>query len=265
MILQSPGDVAFQILGFPVYFYGIILAFACLLAVYTAKIIYQKIYNDGKAELIWDTAPFVVICGIIGARLYYCLLNFSYFFHNPIDIFNIRGGGLSIHGGIIAGIIALWFAAKKYKLSFLRLLDVYSIGTVFAQSFGRWGNFFNNEAFGLPTDGFLKLFIPLQNRPDKFIEYDYFHPTFLYESILDFFIFVILIFVIRKYGIKIEGVTLCTYLFLYSLVRYFIEAVRVDSALNIGSFHVAQLISLGIFIFSICFFIFLFISSLKKN
>lgn len=265
MILQSPGDVAFQILGFPVYFYGIILAFACLLAVYTAKIIYQKIYNDGKAELIWDTAPFVVICGIIGARLYYCLLNFSYFFHNPIDIFNIRGGGLSIHGGIIAGIIALWFAAKKYKLSFLRLLDVYSIGTVLAQSFGRWGNFFNNEAFGLPSDGFLKLFIPLQNRPDKFIEYDYFHPAFLYESILDFFIFIILIFVIRKYGIKIEGVTLCTYLFLYSLVRYFIEAVRVDSALNIGSFHVAQLISLGIFIFSICFFIFLFISSLKKN
>ena len=265
MILQSPGDVAFQILGFPVYFYGIILAFACLLAVYTAKIIYQKIYNDGKAELIWDTAPFVVICGIIGARLYYCLLNFSYFFHNPIDIFNIRGGGLSIHGGIIAGIIALWFAAKKYKLSFLRLLDVYSIGTVLAQSFGRWGNFFNNEAFGLPSDGFLKLFIPLQNRPDKFIEYDYFHPAFLYESILDFFIFIILIFVIRKYGIKIEGVTLCTYLFLYSLVRYFIEAVRVDSALNIGSFHVAQVISLGIFIFSICFFIFLFISSLKKN
>lgn len=265
MILQSPGDVAFQILGFPVYFYGIILAFACLLAVYTAKIIYQKIYNDGKGELIWDTAPFVVICGIIGARLYYCLLNFSYFFHNPIDIFNIRGGGLSIHGGIIAGIIALWFAAKKYKLSFLRLLDVYSIGTVLAQSFGRWGNFFNNEAFGLPSDGFLKLFIPLQNRPDKFIEYDYFHPAFLYESILDFFIFIILIFVIRKYGIKIEGVTLCTYLFLYSLVRYFIEAVRVDSALNIGSFHVAQVISLGIFIFSICFFIFLFISSLKKN
>ena len=265
MILRSPGDVAFQILEFPVYFYGIILAFACLLAVYTAKIIYQKIYNDGKAELIWETAPFVVICGIIGARLYYCLLNFSYFFHNPIDIFNIRGGGLSIHGGIIAGIIALWFAAKKYKLSFLRLLDVYSIGTVLAQSFGRWGNFFNNEAFGLPSDGFLKLFIPLQNRPDKFIEYDYFHPAFLYESILDFFIFIILIFVIRKYGIKIEGVTLCTYLFLYSLVRYFIEAVRVDSALNIGSFHVAQVISLGIFIFSICFFIFLFISSLKKN
>lgn len=265
MILRSPGDVAFQILEFPVYFYGIILAFACLLAVYTAKIIYQKIYNDGKAELIWETAPFVVICGIIGARLYYCLLNFSYFFHNPIDIFNIRGGGLSIHGGIIAGIIALWFAAKKYKLSFLRLLDVYSIGTVLAQSFGRWGNFFNNEAFGLPSDGFLKLFIPLQNRPDKFIEYNYFHPAFLYESILDFFIFIILIFVIRKYGIKIEGVTLCTYLFLYSLVRYFIEAVRVDSALNIGSFHVAQVISLGIFIFSICFFIFLFISSLKKN
>ena len=244
MILVSPGEVAFEIFGFPVYYYGIILAFSCLLAVYTAKVVYSKIYNDGKAEFIWEAAPFAVIFGILGARLYYCIVNLDYYIFHPFEIFYIRGGGLSIHGGLIAGILALWFSSKKYKIPFLRLLDVFSIGTVLAQAVGRWGNFFNNEAFGLPYDGFFKLFIPLSKRPQDYINYEFFHPAFLYESLLNFCVFALLLVVIKKFGAKIEGLTLSVYFILYSLVRLVVENIRVDSALDVGNVHIASIVSI---------------------
>ncbi len=256
MILQSPGEVAFKIFDFTVYFYGIILAFACLLAVYAAKQLYCLVYKDRKANLIWDVAPIVVISGIIGARLYYCLVNFDYYAVHPLEIFYLRGGGLSVHGGIIAGIIALWISSKKYKLSFLRLLDVFAVGTVLAQSFGRWGNFFNNEAFGLPYDGFLKLFIPVSQRPIEFIQYSYFHPAFLYESVLDFCIFVILIFIIKKFGAKVEGLTLSLYFIFYSIARFAVESIRIDSALDVGNFHIAQLVSIALLAAGIITFVY---------
>lgn len=264
MILSSPGDVAFEIFGFPVYFYGIILALACLLAVWTAWFLYGKIYNDGREDVIWDVSPFVVILGIIGARLYYCLVNFGDYVHNPLGIFMLREGGLSVHGGIIAGILGLFISSKKYKISFLKLLDIFSVGTVLAQSFGRWGNFFNNEAFGLPTDGVLKLYIPLNSRPEGFAQYDYFHPAFLYESVLDFILFILLVFVIKKFGVKFEGITFCVYLALYSVIRFFVEGIRLDSAMNIGDFHIAQIVSLGIFAAACTFALILVLRSKKQ-
>lgn len=257
MILQSHGDVAFSVFGFPVYFYGVILAVACFIAVCIAKFLYSKIYNDGKSGLIWEVSPFVVILGIVGARLYYCLVNLDYYLFHPLEVLNFREGGLSIHGGIIAGIIGLYIASKKYNLSFLRLLDVFSAGTVFAQGLGRWGNFFNNEAFGLPYNGFLKLYIPPAFRPAGFEHFSYYHPAFLYESAADFLIFLALIFVLKKIGVKIEGLTLCVYLMLYSVVRFFIEGIRLDSALNIGNLHIAQIISAGIFVFAFAGFVYL--------
>ena len=244
MILASPGEIAFKILGFPVYYYGIILALSCLLAVYTAKVVYSKIYNDGKAELIWEVAPFAVIFGILGARLYYCIVNLDYYIFHPLEIFYIRGGGLSIHGGIIAGILALWFASKKYNIPFLRLLDVFSVGTILAQAIGRWGNFFNNEAFGLPYNGFLKLFIPVSQRPEEYINNDFYHPAFLYESLLNLCVFFVLLAVIKKFGVKIEGLILSVYFILYSLVRLVVENIRVDSALDVGSVHIASIVSI---------------------
>lgn len=251
MILKSPGDIAFSIFGFPVYFYGIILALACLIAVFIAQKVYSKVFKPADRDVILNLSPYVVILGILGARLYYCLVNFAYFSSNPLEILDIRGGGLSIHGGILAGIVGLWFAAKKYKISYLTLLDVYSVGTVFAQSLGRWGNFFNNEAFGRPFDGFLKLYIPFANRPSGYENFQYFHPAFLYESLADFLIFLVLLKIIAKYGQKYIGLTFCAYLGLYSLVRFFIEGIRLDSAMNLGNIHIAQLISVVIFVFAL--------------
>ncbi len=265
MILHSPGDVAFTLFGFPVYFYGIILACACLIAVCVARFLYSKIYKDGKGDFIWDVSPFVVILGIIGARLYYCLVNLDYYFFHPVEVLNFREGGLSIHGGIIAGIIGLYIASKKYNISFLRLLDVFAAGTVLAQAFGRWGNFFNNEAFGLPFDGFLKLYVPPAFRPEGFENFPYYHPAFLYESAADFLIFLILLVVLKNFGVKIEGLTLCLYLMLYSLIRFFIEGIRLDSALNVGNLHIAQIMSAGIFIFAFALGIYLAARSLSSK
>lgn len=263
MIIQSPGDIAFTLAGFQVYSYGVILAFACFVGVYTAYLVFKKFSESENPDCIWDISPYAIIFGILGARLYYCLLNYSYYFSHPIEIFYIREGGLSIHGGIIAGIIALYFSSKKCRLPFLKILDSFAVGAILAQSIGRWGNFFNSEAFGFPTDGFLKLYIAPAFRPVEFLGFEYFHPTFLYESILDFLIFLILILVIKKFSVKIPGLTLCTYLMLYSVVRLVVEQLRIDSALNISGIPIAQIISVGIF--ALAFTIMLILFKRSKN
>ena len=254
MGFQSPGDISFSLNGFDVYTYGIVLAFACLVGVCTSYLIYRKFHPEKDYNRIIDCGAGILIFGILGARLYYCLLNPTYYLANPLEILNFRQGGLSIHGGLIVGILTLIFYGKKYKLGTFYLLDAFACGTALAQSIGRWGNFFNSEAFGLPTDLPWKMYIPLNKRPDIYASNEYFHPTFLYESILDFCIFIILLTIINKYKnrIKYKGLTTFIYLTLYSIVRFFIEQLRVDSALNISGIPIAQIASAIIFIIGIC-------------
>jgi len=245
MVFQSPSEICFNITeNFPVYWYGIIVAFACFMGVFVSYKVYKKFYPYSDYNKIWDISAWFLLFGIIGARLYFCMLNPSYYFHHPIEFLNFRGGGLSIHGGLAAGIIVLIYFARKYRLGILKLLDAFACGTAFAQSIGRWGNFFNSEAFGYPTNLPWKLFIPENHRPDLYSNYEYFHPTFLYESILDFCSFFILCTIIKKTSKKYQGVTFCTYLIFYALIRIFVESFRIDSALNVGSIPIAQIVSL---------------------
>lgn len=253
MPISSPGEIAFSIFGFPVYYYGIILACAIFIGVFTADFLYKKYYD--KTSYIFDFTPYMIILGILGARLYYCAVNYSYYLAHPFEIFYIRQGGLSIHGMIIIGILSLYFFSKIYKMPFLKLADVFLCGTALAQSIGRWGNFFNSEAFGTPTNLPWKLFIPISHRPLEYINFEYFHPTFLYESILDFCIFLVLVFCFKKNFTS--GKIACLYLILYSVVRIFVEHFRVDSVLNIAGFPVAQIISLIMLLFGVCGFILL--------
>lgn len=246
-MFQSPTDVAFDVFGFPIYFYGIILASAIFVGVYCAYFLYKLFYNKQEASKIIDFSPYIIIIGIIGARLYYCLVNFSYYVKHPLEIFYIRQGGLSIHGVIIIGILALYAFSKKYKMSFLKLIDVFLCGTALGQSIGRWGNFFNSEAFGTPTNLPWKLYIPITHRPPQYIDFKYFHPTFLYESIFDFLIFLILLICFKKLS-KSPGVLACLYLIMYSIVRIIVEHFRIDSVLNIDGIPIAQLVSLIIIV-----------------
>ena len=249
IMFRSPGEIAFRIFDFPVYFYGIILAFAIFVGVYAAFLFYKKFYDNVKAACIIDFSPFIIITGILGARIYYCLVNFSYYTVNPLEIFDIRQGGLSIHGMIIAGIIAIYFLSKKYNMPFLKLIDSFFCATPLSQCIGRWGNFFNSEAFGCPTNLPWKLYIPISHRPAEYIDYEYFHPAFLYESMLDLFIFIILFMLFKRLS-KHPGTLACLYLIMYSCVRILVEYCRIDSILNIGSIPIAQIVSFIIIIFA---------------
>lgn len=236
---QSPGEIAFSIFSFPIYYYGIFLALAIGVGVWLADFLYRK-YYDGESH-IFDFIHYVILLGIVGARLYYCLVNYSYYFSNPLEIFNVRQGGLSIHGMIIVGIVSLFVFSKIYKNSFLKLADVFLCATAFSQSIGRWGNFFNSEAFGYPTNLPWKIFIPLSQRPVEYLNYDFFHPTFLYESILDFCIFLVLLYILKR-RVK-AGTVACVYLVLYAVVRIFVEYFRIDSCLSVFGFPIAQVVS----------------------
>lgn len=249
-MFQSPGDICFSLFGFPIYNYGITMACACLLGVFVSYKVF-KLNNPNKdADLIWDFSVWVLLAGILFARLYYCFLNLDYYLSYPEQILNIRQGGLSIHGAVVGGIIALIFCSKKYKLPLLNLLDSFACGTCIAQAIGRWGNFFNSEAFGFPTNLPWKLYIAPAHRPIQFMNFSYFHPAFLYESFLDVLLFIFLFFYMKKFAGKRPGTAFCLYLILYSCIRLFVESFRIDSALDILGIPIAKIISVLLIIFA---------------
>lgn len=247
----SPGEVAFCICSVPIHYYGLIMALSLFLGVFVANYITKRFYPSLKDEIIYDISPHIIIGAIIGARLYYCLLSHDYYIRNPFEIIQIWQGGLSIHGGLIGGLTGGIIYAKRHKLPILKLCDIFSYGLVLGQALGRWGNFFNSEAFGKPTEFFLKLYIPIYKRPLDYLQCNYFHPTFLYESILDICIFLVLFFCIRKLAKNKDGIVFFSYLILYSTVRIIIEQIRIDSVLNINGFPIAQLVSVWIILISI--------------
>lgn len=266
MIIPAPDDVAFKLLGFPVYWYGITMALAILTALLSANYLFNKINSDEKKDVIIEFAPLIIVMGILGARLYFCLLNSHYYLLHPLEILDIREGGLSIHGAIIGGILALYIAAKKHQVKFLSVLDAMGCSTILGQSVGRWGNYFNSEAYGLPVlSQKWGLYIPPARRISEYYHYSLFHPAFLYESVLDLFAFFVLLFILLKFGQKYKGVTFFSYLILYSVIRFFIERIRLDSALNVGSVPIAQLISVLLFVIGIAGLIFILIKNKKQT
>ncbi len=266
MIIPAPDDVAFKLLGFPVYWYGVTMALAILVSLLSANYLFNKINSSQKKDVIIEFAPLIIIMGILGARLYFCLLNAHYYFLHPLEILDIREGGLSIHGAIIGGILSLYIAARKHKVNFLSVLDAMGCATILGQSVGRWGNYFNSEAYGLPVlSQKWGLYIPQTRRISEYYNYSLFHPTFLYESAADFAAFFILLFILFKSGEKYRGITFFSYLVIYSLIRFFIEKIRIDSALNIGSVPFAQIISAILFIVGAVGIVFIFIRNRKQT
>lgn len=248
-MLKSPGSIAFYIGSLPIYWYGIIIALAFLAGLFITLKITKKDYPDDKtAEHIIDLSTFLLIGGIFFARLYYVLFNWNYYIQHPLETFMTWRGGLSIHGVIIGGILIIYLYTKKHKLSVLKYTDLCAYGLIFAQAIGRWGNFFNAEAFGNPTNLPWKLYIPPENRPFEYVNYEYFHPTFLYESLWNLFVFFILIFFARKNFKEKTGSITFTYLVLYSLGRFIIEGLRVDNIYSVFGIHIAQFASIILFL-----------------
>lgn len=249
----------FNLFGLEIHLYSICILIGVVIA-------YLLITNESKKmklnnDLISNMIFYGIIIGILGARFYYVIFNLDYYSIYPQEIIKIWHGGLAIHGGIIFGIIFIYYFSKKHKLNFIKTLDILAPAVIIAQSIGRWGNFFNQEAYGSLTtyNFFKKLLIPNFIINNMKINGNYYLPTFLFESIWCFIGFVIMIF-IRKNKKNKVGYLTSFYLIYYSFGRFFIESLREDSLL-IFNIKTAQLVSIiGIIAGIINFFV-----SKKKN
>ncbi len=248
--MSSPGAVAFSIFGIDIMWYGILIGAAFLLAIW---ICYCRAPRHGiRKESIMDFALWLIPMAIIGARVYYVIFSWDMYRGDPLSVFNIRGGGLAIHGGIIAGLLTAVFFCKRRNISFLEMADLIFPAVALGQAIGRWGNFFNSEAHGTPTD------LPWAILVDG----QYVHPTFLYESVWCFLLFWILLWVDRHR--RFTGQVVLLYGMLYSLERFGVEHLRTDS-LMIGPFRQAQLLSAAVFLCCLGAYIYLNKKQLDKG
>lgn len=232
--------IAFSIGGFDIRWYGILIAcgmtFGIIMANYNCK--WREVDYDNLLNIVLISIPI----GIIGARLYYVVFEFDNYKNNIIDAFNIRNGGLAIHGGLIFALGTALIYTKIKKLNFIKFADVAAPSIILAQALGRWGNFFNQEAHGDSVSyEFIKNF-PMFIQQGMNINGIYYNPTFLYESIWNLVVFIILMIMLRKS--QKNGIVFFTYIGLYSIGRFVIEGMRTDS-LMIGNIRIAQLVSLS--------------------
>jgi phosphatidylglycerol:prolipoprotein diacylglycerol transferase len=204
-------------------------------------------YRDARrrgldAEQLLKAAELALLGGLVGARLYYVLFNLEYYAQFPAKILAVWEGGLAIHGGLLGGVAVGGAYAWAKRLPILAYLDVAAPSLAIGQAIGRWGNFFNEEAFGTPTDLPWRLYISPAHRPLAYANEEAFHPTFLYESAWDFVIFLVLTIWLRQRLAPSRGALFLSYIGLYSAGRFFTEALRTD-ALMLGPLRIAQLVS----------------------
>ena len=243
-----------DLFGIEIAYYGIIIGTAILLGFWIAA---REAKRTGQnPENYLDMGIIGVIAGIVGARLYYVIFSWDMYKDNLLDIFNLREGGLAIYGGVIAAVISVLVLAKVKHLSAPQIFDTIAMALLNGQMLGRWGNFFNREAFGGYTDSLFAMRLPLDavrssdvteqmrrhiERIDG-VSYIQVHPTFLYES-LWCMVLLIILFAYRKHK-KYEGELFLMYLFGYGLGRFWIEGLRTDQLLLPGvGIAVSQLLA----------------------
>lgn len=229
-------------------FYGIIIMFGAVMAAWLATREAKRRGHD--PELVWDALIWVILAGVIGARLWHVFtptptdiaagLTTQYYLTHPLALINTRNGGLGIPGAVIGGGLAVYAFARKRKLNVLTWLDIAAPGVALAQAIGRWGNFFNQELYGPPTDLPWGIFIEPQYRLPGYAEFTHFHPLFLYESLWNLMNMAVLLFVGRRYAKKLlEGDIFLGYLVIYPLGRFLLEFIRLDSS-QIGGVNANQ-------------------------
>ena len=232
--LEMNPDRAIHIGNFTIYYYGAIIAIGLLLAVFYGLKRSKEfgLTQDDILDGVLGIVPVAVIC----ARLYYCIFSWEHYAKDPISILYIWEGGLAIYGGVIGAALGVVVFCKLKKVSLPAVLDLTALGFLIGQSLGRWGNFFNREAFGQMTDSFFRM--GLFNRYTG--QYEYYHPTFLYESLWNAVGFAALHFLSKKR--QYDGQIALGYVAWYGLGRAFIEGLRTDS-LYWGQFRVSQVLA----------------------
>jgi len=236
----SPGS-SLDLGPIAIRWYGLLIASAILIGASLSQYLAQK--RRVNPELLSDLVVWLVVGAIPCARLYYVLFQWNYYRQHPDQIIAIWQGGIAIHGAILGGLLASLIFTRLKQVSFWQVADLVAPSLVLGQAIGRWGNFFNSEAFGRPTNLPWKLFIPPEQRPPGFESVEYFHPTFLYESLWNLVIFGLLMVLFFKYPQAKRGTLFLVYACTYSLGRLWIEGLRTDS-LMLGPLRVAQVVSL---------------------
>lgn len=251
---------SFSIFGFEIAFYGLIIGIGVLagilMAVHDAKVTGQN------PDTYWDFAIYAVIFSVIGARIYYVIFAWDYYKDNLLSIFNTRGGGMAIYGGVIGAFITLFIYCKIKKLNPFQLGDTGVLGLILGQAIGRWGNFMNREVFGEYTDGLFAMRLPIEavrsrdisesisEHITEGVNYIQVHPTFLYESLWCLMILAIML-LYRKHK-KFQGEICLLYFGGYGLGRFWIEGIRTDTLFIPGtSLAVSQVLSLLMVIFAV--------------
>ncbi|WP_237036460.1 prolipoprotein diacylglyceryl transferase [Mediannikoviicoccus vaginalis] len=222
--------VAFSIFGIDIMWYAILITTGIILGLYFVSKLAD--YKNLDKEMPSDLLLWVLVPAILGARLYYVIFSWDYYSKNPSEIIMIRNGGLAIYGGLLTAFLITYIYSKKKKIPFLTILDIFAPGIALGQAIGRWGNFINKEAYGRATDLPWAIIIDGQKV----------HPTFLYESLGDFVIFIVLYNLCKKNRNK-EGTIISLYFILYGILRFFVEGLRTDSLYFLGM-RVSQLVSL---------------------
>lgn len=224
----------FTIFGVKIYFYALIIITGALLGAFIAT---KEAKRRGfDPEIIWDFLPWVLMAGIIGARIWHVLTPDSTllidgknpYFLFPLKILNFRQGGLGIPGAVMAGVLALWIYTKRKKLNFMTWLDIAAPGLALGQAVGRWGNFFNQEVYGMPSTLPWAIKIDPAHRLPGFEQFERYHPTFLYESIWNLLNMGVLLLVARKFKDRLKpGDVFFIYMIIYAFGRFMLEFIRI--------------------------------------
>ena len=254
-MFESPGRIAFSIGSFDVMWYGIMVALGIVLGFIVILYRAPK-YHDISSDRTFTLVILILLAALAGTRIYYVMFEWEYYSVHPEEILNFRGGGLAIHGGLIFGCVMAFILSRIYKEKFFNIVDLFFVGIPLGQAIGRWGNFFNSEAHGTPTD------VPWAVIVDGVPV----HPTFLYESLWCFLLVYILWRVDNKR--KFMGQTFLLYCILYSVERFFVEGLRTDSLmvhLPGGVYRQAQVLSIVVIIGAAALYIILYKMQQKRD
>jgi phosphatidylglycerol---prolipoprotein diacylglyceryl transferase len=249
--------------SFHIFFYGILIMLGVVAAAFLGQLEAKR--RGINPDYIWDALFWVVLAGIVGARLWHVFtpppsmveqgITTKWYLTHPLDILNIRNGGLGIPGAIIGGALAMWLYCRRKKISFLTLADTVIPGVALAQAIGRWGNFFNQELYGKPTSLPWKLYIDPAHRIQGYQNYDYFHPLFLYESLWNVLNMAILLWMSRRFEQWLKpGDLFFVYMIMYSIGRFSLDFLRLDASqvggINFNqTFVVVVALVAGVFLF----------------
>jgi phosphatidylglycerol:prolipoprotein diacylglycerol transferase len=249
----EPQRILYSLGPISIYWYG----FFIVLAIVAGGLVILRLAKKQNVseETIFDLLFWLVLGGLIGARLYDVLLELPYYMRQPLAILKVWQGGLAVHGAIVGCAVALFIFAKKRRLDFWLLTALVATAAPLAQAIGRLGNYFNQELIGRPTDLPWGIPIDIANRPLEYLSFQYFHPTFLYESLGNMIIFLILLLLINK-TIKSQDSpsrmsNVFVYLILYSVLRFSLEFIKIDRTPELFGLRWPQIASLGLVVIAL--------------